>query len=307
MATCHSYSRIKTFNYNSMTGNTTPFHFVPGLKGESFPKKLRCAEKSPVITTILNEALDDENLIKFGLVLHPYMDTFSHQGFSGLLSKVNDIKNCYAISKIPGTFLNYFIKIFKSFLKNKFDSLLDSAMPAYGHGQAMDYPDLPFLSWSYEYDYSEEFREDYRSTGVIENPERYKRAFSNVKKYLLDYLNRHPEYRDNDISFKDFAVLFDNLTSQDTDNERIKKWRETLIKAWLFKKSDTALFYNKDVWLKEAFTNYEKEKFDKRKVNGAILAANFSTSNWYRYYLAVKWYKERFFTVCKEQGLTIPR
>ena len=52
MATCHSYSRIKTFNYSYMTGNTTPFHFVPGLKGENFPKKLRCTEESPVITTI---------------------------------------------------------------------------------------------------------------------------------------------------------------------------------------------------------------------------------------------------------------
>jgi len=28
------------------------FHFVPGLKGENFPKKLRCAEGTPVRTTI---------------------------------------------------------------------------------------------------------------------------------------------------------------------------------------------------------------------------------------------------------------
>jgi len=52
MATCHSSSRVKTFYYRYMTGNTTTFHFVPGLKGENFPKKLRCAEQSPVITTI---------------------------------------------------------------------------------------------------------------------------------------------------------------------------------------------------------------------------------------------------------------
>jgi hypothetical protein len=66
-------------------------------------------------------------------------------------------------------------------------------VPAYGHGQVIDYPDLPFLRWPYEYDYSSEFREGYRSTGIIENTERYRRAFSKVKEYLLDYLNRHPE------------------------------------------------------------------------------------------------------------------
>ncbi len=141
------------------------------------------------MTTIVNEALDDGNLIRFGLALHPYLDTFSHQGFSGILSKVNDIKNCRALSDIPGSLLNRLIKMLKYASKDRFDRLLDSGVPAYGHGQAMDYPDLPFLRWSYEYDYSDEFSEGYRSTGIIENTERYRRAFSKLKEYLLDYLD----------------------------------------------------------------------------------------------------------------------
>ncbi len=79
-----------------------------------------------------------------------------------------------------------------------------------------------------------------------------------------------------------------------------------MLKAGLFQRGDLALSYNKDLWLKEAFRNYEKEEFNKRKVAGALLADNSTTSNWYQYYLAVKWYKERFFAVCKEQGLAIP-
>jgi len=43
-------------------------------------------------------------------------------------------------------------------------------------------------------------REGYRSTGIIENSDRYRRAFSRVKEYLSDYLNRHPEYRDKELS-----------------------------------------------------------------------------------------------------------
>jgi hypothetical protein len=179
-------------------------------------------------------------------------------------------------------------------------------VPAYGHGQAMVYPDLPFLRWSYEYDYSSEFREGYRSTGIIENPKRYTRAFSKLKEYLLDYLNRHPEYRDKELSFKDFTILFDALTSQDTDKGRIKRWIETMVEAGLFQEGDSALSYDKDLWLKEAFTNYQKEEFNKRKVVRGLLADNFNTSNWDQYYLAVMWYKERFFAICKEQGLAIP-
>ena len=68
----------------------------------------------------------------------------------------------------------------------------------------------------------------------------------------------------------------------------------------------SALAYDKDLWLKKAFRNYEKGEFNKRKVVGALLADNFNACNWYQYYLAVMWYKERFFAICKEQGLPIP-
>ncbi len=50
-----------------------------------------------------------------------------------------------------------------------------------------------------------------------------------------------------------------------------------------------------------------KRSSTKERCLGPILADNFAASNWYQYYLAVKWYKERFFTICKEQGLAIPR
>ncbi len=80
-----------------------------------------------------------------------------------------------------------------------------------------------------------------------------------------------------------------------------------MVKAGLFQEGDSALSYDKGLWLKEAFTNYEKEEFNKRKVVRALLADNFTTSNWYQYYLTVMWYKERFFAVCKEQGVAIPR
>ena len=74
-----------------------------------------------------------------------------------------------------------------------------------------------------------------------------------------------------------------------------------MVKAGLFKEGDSALSYDKDLWLKEAFKNYQKEQFNRRKVVGAILADNFATSNWYQYYLAVMWYKGSSFLSVKSK------
>ena len=312
MATCHSYTRMKTFNYEAMTNNTCAFHFVPGCKGPNFAKKLRCGKESPVITEILKKGLEQDDPIKLGVMLHAYADTFSHQGFSGLLSKVNDIKECKALSKIPRNWSDKFAKAAKWFTKNKFDKLLDSVMPAYGHGQAMEYPDLPFLRWSYEYDYSDQFSASYKSSEEIDNRLRYTEAFQKIKGIIKDYLKRHPQYRDGgerrEVEGKgQFAILFDTLLTEKTDQERIGNWQKTIIARRLFAKTDPAYAYDENEWLREAFANFAKEKFNQRKVEGAILSANFPDSNWYRYYLAVKWYKEEFFSSCSKASLEIPR
>lgn len=307
MATCHSYIRIKTFCYSSMINNTCAFHFVPGCKGKLFAKKLRCAEASPVIEGILSEALKEDDLVKLGMSLHPYADSFSHQGFSGILSKVNDINDCNPISKIPWGWFDRIKNAAKWIFKDKFDRKFDSLMPAYGHGQAIDYPDLPYLSWSYEYDYSDQFSDSYKYSGKLNNKERYKKAFEKIKKHLEDYLKKYTQYRDEDISFQDFEVLFDALLAEKTDNGRNRNWRKILISKGFLNKGDHELDYDEYRWLKDAFSNFEEKKYNERKVEGAELDPNFSDSNWYKYYLAVKWYKEQYFMYCSKFELDIPR
>lgn len=50
-----------------------------------------CKEESPIILDILSEAKISNDPIKFGLTLHAYADTFTHQGFSGIISKVYNV------------------------------------------------------------------------------------------------------------------------------------------------------------------------------------------------------------------------
>ena len=99
-ATCHDYFIVNTFNYGAMINNTTAFHFVPGCDGKSFVKKMRCKKESPIIMDILKAALKEGDPIKLGITLHAYADTFSHQGFSGILSKVNDVEELATSNKI---------------------------------------------------------------------------------------------------------------------------------------------------------------------------------------------------------------
>lgn len=307
MATCQSYFRIETFNYEAMVNNTIAFHFVPGCKGENFTKKLRCKEEGPVILDILEDVLLEDDLIKLGIILHAFADSYTHQGFSGMLSKVNDIKNCDAKTKVNLGLLDIILRIFKQLNPEKYEEYFHGIMPAYGHGQAREYPDIPDLVWSYEYDYSDEFNDSYKEV-KIDNKERFHRAFLSIRKYLENYLIKHPQYIDSDLRFGNFDSLMESLISGGKTEKREENWQRTLIEQGLFNNEDLdSLIYKDDQWLEKAFSNYDRNAFYDRNVAGGVqLADNFMDSNWYHFYLAVKWYKTKFFQSCAKYQLIIP-
>lgn len=311
MATCHSYFRLNTFNYDAMINNTTAFHFVPGCKGENFSKKLRCSEESPVIVNILEDVLGSDDLVKLGMVLHAYADTFAHQGFSGLLSKVNAIKDCNITSRIYLDIGDRVKFIGLLLLKKYLGKIFYRFNPAYGHSQALSYPDIPYLKWEYKYDYSDEFASDYRITR-IDNSKRYKRGFDRIKEYLADFLASHPLYKDENFQFDDYGSyygsLYDVLLKKAPLTDRIKYWQDFLIDTGMFNKYDKYIIeYDENLWLKQAFRNFDHNKFNSRRVEGVYLSENFAGSNWYKYYLAVRWYKEKFYHYTTECKLNIPR
>lgn len=319
MATCHAYFRLKTFNYEAMINNTCAFHFVPGCKGENFTKKLRCAEESPVILDILAEALQEGDLIKLGIVLHAYADTFSHQGFSGLVSKVNDINECQALSPHPWSVWDDVKGFFIGLDKAKFDKLFDAALPAYGHGQALEYPDIPHLWWTYVYDASGEFGGLYAKT-VVDNRERYRRAFTQISTHLQKFLELHPEHREAQADFRnsdgkadwnsdgksDLEPLFQALLHRATHAGRERNWQRLLVEQGFIQAEDEQLIYDPNRWLQAAFLDFEPGRYDNRRVEGARLSPYFAQSEWYQYYRAVKWYKRRFYHYCSKYQLAIP-
>ena len=310
MATCHAYLQLDTYNYDAMIGNTCAFHFVPGCKGNNFTRKLRCKEQSPIIESILEKAKQENDLVKLGMVLHAYADTFSHQGFSGLLSKVNSIENLTATGKVPLTPAHIIKKWAMQLQKKKLGGPLDKALhaiaPAYGHGRAMEFPDIPYLTWTYRYDFSDYFSSQFKTSRQI-NPDRFKAAFKAIHGHLTDYLERHPEFKDPGTGLDDVTPLLNTLVEVHGNKKRIKNWQKAMVKLNLLDDSDKELRYDPFDWLKHAFSNFTRKAYDRRKVEGALARPDFATSHWYQFYQAVHWYKEHFFRLAEENGVTIPR
>ena len=311
-ATCHNYFKLETFNLEAMLNNTAAFHFVPGCEGESFVKKMRCQKESPIIMDIIDQAKKSDDPIKLGIALHAYADTFSHQGFSGVVSKTNDIINENAqnslflaldeFSTIKKNIKNFFMNIAHFFSETKKDKVI----PAYGHGQAYDYSDLPYLKWEYHYDQSNDFSKNFRESS-IDNRERFKEAFSKIKLILEDFLANNPQYFSTKKSSIIIDRFFELLPARKRLNRRIESFKKLMLRHNLLSEDDTDILnYSEGLWLQQAFADYEPDRFFNRIVKDVNLNSDFLNSNWYQYYQSTKWYKKEFFSSAAAHGLEIP-
>ena len=310
MATCHAYSRIKTFNQSAMINNTCAFHFVPGCDGENFTWRMVCKPNGSIMKKIAEDALIRDNLVAFGVFLHAWADSFSHEGFSGLLSKANDIDNLKNHSIVYFSQIailpRFIIFLRKYGVLSRFDTMLDYIVPAYGHAQALHYPDEPYLKWSFNYDSKDIIYHDHL-TGVIDNEDRYRKAFESIILLLRKYLANHPAYKDGAFpEINDFAELYKTLLIAGKEKKRIQAWQNTIMRLGLFGQEDAKILtYDKNIWIDEAFLNYNEypRRFHGRLVDGAILRDTFAESRWYQFYQAVRWYKKRFHLYSYLEGL----
>jgi len=303
MATCHCYFKLKTYNYSAMTANTSAFHFVPGGGGKTFTRKMRCKQNNPVINEILELAINEDNPVKFGMLLHSFADTFAHQGFSGIISKVNDIKECKAKIRVRSE--NLLKKWGRGLALKFYDKCFDWAVPAYGHGQVANFPDEPYLKWSYVYEYLDDDN-DLSVPTKIDNPKRFVAAFYEIQHLLERFLKLHPEFKDNDFKPLSSKKCYKLIIKKAGVKRRIKIWQKFMLKNKMFIESDQAFKYDEELWLKAAFADYHKNKYDARNVNNANLRIDFGESDWYQFYKAVHWYKPMFFATCKKHGVEIP-
>lgn len=239
---------LNDFKKDVQTKIYISFHFLPSeiyvnqdnysyvtQANSNFSKKILSNISDNFKTNQYNELY---NLISLGIGLHTYADTWSHQGFSGRKSNVeNNVEKT---------------KIFK---KNKMkkikiiDNILNNILPEIGHAEAYNYPDLPFLNWSYKNKNERIFRS---------NLNIFIEAVENIYKFLCEISNNKSE---NLLNFID-KIIF----CLSNPEESIKKRFETYKKYF----PEISFYYDQSEWKNDIFEtknhlcfpiNYKLEKY----------------------------------------------
>ncbi len=304
IATCHSYFKLKTLNYQAMIYNTSAFHFFPANKGNSFTRRMRCNENPAVLRGLIEETIKQDTLIpeQLGMLLHVFADTYAHQGFSGLISKENDIAGLVSSQEHK---LKFTLKLLFRNVKGWFLKVFDQHVPAYGHAQAYTYPDIPFGYWQYSYDTSDDFSDE-AALSENNNTQRYTAAFTTIAvdflKNIQDSTVFEEDSQDSETKAAETDKVIDVLVTPASHSKKIKMWKRLI--ADITGKPEPE--YDESKWLKEVFPDYSKKKYEQRVVTNAKLKPDYHKSSWYSFILAMKWYKQEFMERNAQAGLVIP-
>ncbi len=142
-----------------------PFHFLPGNGGkpagenpsERFIHKLVCYPNSMVAQDMVAECIKRKEkpfaLQLLGISAHVLADTFAHKGFAGVNHRINRVQDIKVKRDREMKKDNRIVRRLKSFFGSLFNDaaseFVSDALPL-GHGAALSYPDLPYLSWKYK-------------------------------------------------------------------------------------------------------------------------------------------------------------
>jgi len=146
---CTAYSGMRYlegFKKSSQMKVFLAYHFLPpepynGQSNYSYITKHNSTLAKILLEETRNEFTSSErtySLIKLGISLHTYAYTWAHENFSGTHS---DYDNNIA-------FIRFYDQS-KWFSLTKAGKLKSKIVPAIGHAEAGNFPDLPYLIWRY--------------------------------------------------------------------------------------------------------------------------------------------------------------
>jgi hypothetical protein len=209
-----------------------PFHFLPGNGGlkagedpeGGFIKKLVCYPDSYVAEEMLSYCIADQGkpygLHRLGITMHVLADTFSHQGFAGVIHKINDVVRLDSDIRIESP------RFFKDLLERLKTLFIDRALPL-GHGAALACPDLPYLKWAY----SNEFHPELigRDNVVI-----YNDAVKSIFESLIKFRKKDPGCVINEqISPEDLKQIRSNIENftNPSGTVRHQQWIDSIARG----------------------------------------------------------------------------
>ena len=259
-----------------------PFHFLPGNGGMvagknpkgSFINKIITKPNSHIATELIESCVRDRykeyNLHRLAHTLHTIADTYTHQNFTGVVHKVNTVKN---------------IKISSGGKLSKFEEhkakLLSRFFPL-GHSAALSLPDIPFVCYSYE---------DYNGkTHIVDNIERFKqivlKLFDVLRYYKIKSLSCGKSYII--LSENDFNAIVKSLIVFDSfdEKERTAMWQRSIALGNFSFGSEILPDYDPEKWKREALG--EKVQTSIWKNGDYIYSDYFLNSDYRKFHSAIK-------------------
>lgn len=141
-----------------------PFHFIPqdksscdkgdyravpaSLNDNSYISNMLKELQTEIHSSVLSE---DDYLMKMGMLLHTFADTYAHQLFTGYNNQSNSVKLLSATNNINGQDVTEQYRFWIDKWTSKIESILGTTMPTIGHMAIVHIPDLTHLSFSMEY------------------------------------------------------------------------------------------------------------------------------------------------------------
>lgn len=242
-----------------------PFHFLPDLesiksKSDSHLVKAngKLAKKLVMLAqTELSKSTGEErimNLIRLGIALHVYSDTWAHQNFSGRHNPTeNDIDN---------------IEVFKKGKWEKISLIRQieyNTLPDIGHAEASSFPDQSHLKWRYLKNSTGEPHERDNTLLFIKAAENIFNLFRGIK---------------SDISWREIEVKLFECFSYEADSieEKYKKFQKVF--------PEIGFFYDEIQWRDEALSVVASSKIVKilKEDNPSYTLG--SDKKWFYFHLA---------------------
>lgn len=118
-----------------------PYHFLPGMRGETEQEKLVCHKNSMLAQKMVETMIFNQNenrLFRLGITLHVYADTWAHQEFSGLTDESNIIYDI-AVLQPPDSL--------RDRIEDRVIDVTAEVRPL-GHASAIHWPDRPYVGWT---------------------------------------------------------------------------------------------------------------------------------------------------------------
>lgn len=269
-----AHNGFKSFEEGVQEEIYFPFHFLPGLKNGNYEEMIvtKAGYKGELFELLLENAREDKkNFIKLGINLHVLADTFSHEGFSGHWSIINNINKVTFIpvkKNWPSALLS---KIWWKFRSKTIFSLA----PAIGHGRAGVLPDVPHLCWSYK-NLSGQMR-------MVSNNLKFFNGLLLIYENLLCKVSTgNPVLTIQEVK----SILWEAVFYNSRLNKRCKFWKNKIVKHFNPDQHTLSnyLSYKSDRWLKEIGLKWTGFIFKKQTIKLRITIDDFINSKIYNFF-----------------------